>query len=332
MPLGAWRSRWRLLKELHPKRLRQAADAPWTLRLEGDPVAVGRLALALVGPQGQTAAPTQLQVAPAAWEHRSGAAGSFRLDLRQRPMPVTDSAEKASVALDLRLLPNGPGQSEATVARAAGEILDLPAGELQRDLTPLVDAIARLEPGLPEIGLAMARRLPGLRPIWISRLIEDGARANAAYALGTGLAESAPGLGLLLAPADIFILTKNQLLLAFKVALAAGRQEGNRQLLFQLVGVLGSGLLFRQVARELVGLLPVIGILPKVAVAYAGTQVIGQVAWAWADEDRRITGPERHRLYHEALLAATAWVRRLLPRALRAPDQGSLERQTGSAA
>ena len=121
MPLGAWRSRWRLLKELHPKRLRQAADAPWTLRLEGDPVAVGRLALALVGPQGPVAAHTQLQVPPGAWEHRSGAAGSFRMDLRQRPMPVTDSAEKASVALALRLLTYGPGESEATAARAAGE-------------------------------------------------------------------------------------------------------------------------------------------------------------------------------------------------------------------
>ena len=46
--------------------------------------------------------------------------------------------------------------------------------------------------------------------------------------------------------------------------------------------MIGGGFLLRQGARQLVGLIPVAGIVPKVAVAYAGTLAIGKAVVAWA--------------------------------------------------
>ena len=94
---------------------------------------------------------------------------------------------------------------------------------------------------------------------------------------------------------DVVVLTKNQLVMSYKIALAAGRSGRPRDLVGEIIGVLGGGLLFRQVARQLIGLVPVIGIVPKVAVAYGGTWAIGRAVTLWATgrrpHDRRAPAP-----------------------------------------
>ena len=88
---------------------------------------------------------------------------------------------------------------------------------------------------------------------------------------------------------DIVVLTKNQVMMCYRIALASGRDGEPRELIGEILGVLGGGMLFRQAARQLVGLIPFIGILPKVAVAYAGTYAIGRATSAWLTDGRRIT-------------------------------------------
>lgn len=149
--------------------------------------------------------------------------------------------------------------------------------------------------------LALAAQLPGLRSTVFAQLIEQTARANASFAFTTGLAESVPLLTAPLNLGDIVILTKNQLMMCYRLALASGRDGDPRELMGEIVGVLGGGLLFRQAARELVGLIPVVGLLPKVAVAYAGTVAIGRAMVAWLTEGRRITGEAVARLSKEGL-------------------------------
>ena len=77
--------------------------------------------------------------------------------------------------------------------------------------------------------------------------------------------------------------------------------------------MLGGGLLFRQVARGLVGLIPVWGIVPKVAVAYAGTQVVGTATSLWATEGRTASAAEVRELYAGALTRGRGVAERLLP-------------------
>ena len=48
-----------------------------------------------------------------------------------------------------------------------------------------------------------------------------------------------------------------------------GRDEEPRAMMTEIIGVLGGGVLFRQIARQMVGLIPIAGLLPKVAIASA---------------------------------------------------------------
>jgi hypothetical protein len=66
------------------------------------------------------------------------------------------------------------------------------------------------------------------------------------------------------------------------------------------VSVIGGGFLFRQVGRELVGLMPVIGVVPKVAVAYAGTLAIARAVIVWASEGVRLSPEGIKRAYRDA--------------------------------
>ncbi len=176
----------------------------------------------------------------------------------------------------------------------------------------IVDAL--FEVVEPEKRLALARCFPSLRPKVYNRLIDDTARANAAYAFSTGLAEVVPLLDIPLNIGDVVVLTKNQLVMAYRLALAAGKEGRPRDLLGEIVGVIGGGLLFRQIARQLVGLIPVIGIVPKVAVAYGGTWAIGRAVVLWATEGHRVAGRRLKALTREGLTRGRAVARTLTKR------------------
>jgi uncharacterized protein (DUF697 family) len=153
----------------------------------------------------------------------------------------------------------------------------------------------------PERRIALARQSPAMRPGVFHAVIEDTARANAGYAFSTGLAEIVPILDIPLNIGDMIVLSKNQLMMSYRIALAAGRTGEPRELVAEIVGVLGGGLLFRQVARQLVGLLPVIGLVPKVAVAYGGTWAIGKAVVVWATGGGRLTAARLRQLSREGL-------------------------------
>lgn len=197
-----------------------------------------------------------------------------------------------------------PGESARVI------VSDLGSERLRERVIP---ALLRAAP--PRLHLTLARQLPACRPSVIRALIEDGSRTNALYAASTGVAQLVPLLNLPLGVADTVVLTKNQLLMAYKVALATGKTGHPQELITEIIGVLGGGLLFRQVARGLVGLIPVWGLLPKVAVAYAGTQVIGTATALWATEGRTLTLSEVQGLYRSALGRGRALAGRLVAKA-----------------
>lgn len=172
------------------------------------------------------------------------------------------------------------------------------AEDISRRLAP---AILEVLPEGRGLRVALARRMPALREPFIRSIVDDVAQVNALYSMTTGLAEQIPLLNIPLNAADVLVLTKNQLLMAYKIALAAGKSGRPAELMGEIVSVLGGGFLFREVARKLVGLVPVIGLVPKVAVSYAGTRVIGTIVQRWASEGRRIRVDEMRTLYDEAI-------------------------------
>lgn len=166
-----------------------------------------------------------------------------------------------------------------------------------------------------DLHLPLAHQFPLFRPAVAADLVDRTAKANASYAFTTGLAESVPVLAAPLALGDMLMLTKNQLVMCYRLVLAHGRDGDPRTLVGEIVGVLGTGLLFRQAARQLVGLIPVLGLVPKVAIAFAGTYAIGRSMTMWVAEGREVTSSAVRRLSREGFARGKAVARSLADQA-----------------
>ena len=319
---------WSTLTEVDVGEIRQQVEQPLRMVvLSTDAGAAEWLVETLLANPFQ---PTSTPRSQAIWVLNLPATGpdlaeAARADLALVLAPVGNTTEAEGAFRKLRTLranqtviivhlldegtPTGPlswqgqwrGAVEAVVQRSA------PA-PLAADLIPaLVNA-------LPEQHVRLAHYLPALRPAVVEGLIRDTCRANATYAGTTGVAEIMPVLSIPLNVADIVILTKNQVLLTYKVALSLG-EVGTLQEIAGPVGVvLGSGFVWRQMARTLVGFVPVIGVVPKVAVAYAGTYVIGQAVFAWYARGQKLEGEQLRALYAEAIQEARAWMAQRVPK------------------
>jgi uncharacterized protein (DUF697 family) len=174
-------------------------------------------------------------------------------------------------------------------------------------------ALVQLVPA--DLRLAMARRLPPLRPAVFDATIDETSKANASYALTTGFAEVMPLLTVPLNLGDMIVLTKNQLVMSYRLVLAAGRDGEPRALIGEILGVLGGGLLFRQLARQLVGMIPIAGLVPKVAIAYGGTWAIGRAVVLWATEGREVSQDLVRSLSNEGLQRGRTVAARLVDQA-----------------
>jgi uncharacterized protein (DUF697 family) len=148
--------------------------------------------------------------------------------------------------------------------------------------------------------LALGRQFPLFRGPIARQLINDASFSNAAYALSTGIAEVVPIFDIPLNVADMVVLTKTQAFLVYKLGLTLGLSTRWQDYVTEFGGVLGGGFLWRQLARQLVGLIPAWGIVPKIAVSYAGTYVVGSVVLQWYLTGRQVTRQQMRQLYSQA--------------------------------
>jgi uncharacterized protein (DUF697 family) len=136
----------------------------------------------------------------------------------------------------------------------------------------------------------LAYRFEPLRTCLVEELVRDSSRVNGQFALFSSLPSLVPVVGgLVSSVADLFILTKNQVTLVFRIAGIYGRDLSDRTaVLLEIAPVVGGAFLWRSVARSLVALLPgALGAVPKTLVAYVGTYVVGQIAHYYYREGRR---------------------------------------------
>ena len=178
------------------------------------------------------------------------------------------------------------------------EVVAIAAPDRDSLLRGLVPALLRAVRGRE---ILLARRLPMLREPMCRKLIDDTSFINGAYSLTTGLAEINPVLDIPLNVADMAVLTKNQALMAYKIALAMGLPSDWRETIPKLATVVGSAFLWRQAARQLIGLIPAYGIIPKVGVSYAGTYVVGEAIYQWCVNGEKLKPEVLKSLYAKAL-------------------------------
>jgi uncharacterized protein (DUF697 family) len=293
---------WRVIKELDLEQVRSEALGRFRLVVLSDTRAEAEAAARLLSGDGT----------PHPWiEVRRpddlGLGATDRATLTA-VLALTPAALSPAMAGAIERL-SGAGVPVATAVIGAQGPSDAVtrAGEVTRVVVPALD-----EEGLPAVAgaivhavpvgqrLAVARQLPPLRAAVFDLLIDETARANATYAFTTAMAEAVPVLDIPLNVADILVLTKNQLLMGYKIALGAGKSGRPRHVVGEVLGVIGGGFLFRQAARQLVGLIPIAGVLPKVAIAYTGTWAIGRAVVVWATQGRRLTPAALGRLSRDA--------------------------------
>jgi hypothetical protein len=133
-----------------------------------------------------------------------------------------------------------------------------------------------------ELDLALGRQfLPFRHPV-VERIIHMVSRENALFAVATALPNVVPNLIEL--PwafgefaSDTAFLTANQVRMAFQIAAACGKDVGLTHQKGAVLTIAAGAFGWRALARELVGHIPLGGgLIPKGAIAYAGTYVAGK--------------------------------------------------------
>jgi uncharacterized protein (DUF697 family) len=238
-------------------------------------------------------------------------------DMDQNVLVIVNTGESASDEKETEIRPSArlAWQGWESSRMLFGEVV---SQELCLDV--LVPAVSRLLPGRQ---LALGRNYPLFRIPLARRMIDDTCTANAAYSLGTGIAEIAPVLDIPLNVADIIVLTKAQAFLVYKLGLLLGLSTNWQDYVTEFGGVLGGGFFWRQVARQLIGLIPAWGIVPKVAVAYAGTYVVGNVVLQWYLTGRHISRGQVGQLYKQAYRRGKDLARDLIARTPRLGRKGA---------
>ncbi len=133
-----------------------------------------------------------------------------------------------------------------------------------------------------DLGLALARNFHPFRKPVVDHVISSVARENAIFAVASALPNVVPSI-LEMAwsvgefASDTAFITMNQVRMAFMVAAASDKKVGFSEQIAELLSIAAGAFGWRALARELVGFIPLGGgLLPKGAIAFAATYVLGK--------------------------------------------------------
>ena len=178
-----------------------------------------------------------------------------------------------------------------------------------------------------DLAIPLAVHIQPFREEVSQRIIKKVAKENALFALATALPDIVPFLSLPWAigefASDTALLTANQFRMAFLLAAANDRDIGYREQKAEVVSIMMGAFGWRALARELVGKIPLGGgLIPKGAIAYAGTYAVGlslerlyRIGHAYTREERRLA-------YEDALQRGKTFAASLLD-GIRAKNPGA---------
>jgi len=160
--------------------------------------------------------------------------------------------------------------------------IDAPPGAYVLDPAAPGDTLAEIARQREDVALALAQRHPVFRRAVVDRTIQSVARENALFAIATALPDVVPNLielpwALGEWASDTAFLTANQLRMAFLIAAACGKPVGFGRQKMEILSIGAGAFGWRALARELAGKIPFGGgLIPKGAIAYAGTYLVGK--------------------------------------------------------
>jgi hypothetical protein len=119
--------------------------------------------------------------------------------------------------------------------------------------------------------------------------------------------------------------------MVYRLALACGAPPEFQRRMLEITPVIGGAVLWRQIAGALVGLVPGYGIVPKTAVAFGGTYVVGLAATRYY-EAGILTDEERKRITKEAAAKAREAATTMVAQARAAGDKAGAQTRSSATA
>ncbi len=173
--------------------------------------------------------------------------------------------------------------------------------------------------GLQDLEIPLARHFLSFRQPVVNRIIQRTSKENALFSLVTALPNVVPNI--LELPwavgefaTDTAFLTINQVRMAFLIAAANGKTVGYGEQKGELASIVAAAFGWRAIARELIGKIPLGGgLIPKAAVAFAGTYVVGLSLERIHRTGGDLHRSERRTAYEQALEKGRSIARQLLP-------------------
>jgi hypothetical protein len=158
----------------------------------------------------------------------------------------------------------------------------------------------------PDLAVPLALNVLPFREEVSRRMVKKIAKENALFSLATALPDIVPFVSLPWAmgefASDTAFLTANQIRMAFLLAAANDRDVGYHEQRGEIGSIILGAFGWRALARELVGKIPWgAGLVPKAAIAYAGTRVVGMSLERYYRVGKAYTRAERRLAYEDAL-------------------------------
>lgn len=158
----------------------------------------------------------------------------------------------------------------------------------------------------PELKLSLARQICPFREQVAKDIIWTVSKENALFSLATAIPSVMPLLSIPWAvgefASDTAVLTANQIRMAFMLAAASDRTVGYREQRAEIASLFAGAFGWRALARELSGKIPMGGgLIPKAAISFAATYVIGASLERYYRVGYGYTAQERRDVYQQML-------------------------------
>jgi uncharacterized protein (DUF697 family) len=212
--------------------------------------------------------------------------------------------------------PSAVGAAQPLGAPLAGDVAEYVVPRIDRDslrgrfYPHLIDRCKGHE-------VAVGRRLAGLRETVAAKLTRDAASSALKLAAASAVVDHVPILGIVLgamaSAGDVVAITGIQIVLMMQIGATYGKDPDVARI-WELLPVVGGGLGWRALSRELSGFIPVAGVAIKGAIAYAGTIVVGEGVGFFYEHGRHMTSQQAGALYEERKRAAMAFARDVVAR------------------
>lgn len=292
--LGRAKGFWDILKKISVAEIAQEASRPISIALVGDPAVRESIKRQLTIPSGD-----QSLVPNTSIKMMDG--GSIRgFDSANVENGFPAHPDVFDIVIDI-----GGGRELAPETTVIYSISELGGWNA---------ALERILDDKPQLMLPLARQFPAFRTIAAQRIIAETANANAQFALLTGVTEAFPLTSWLLPVnsfSDIVVLTKNQSMMVLRLAAIYGKKVDVQSRIKELAPILGNAFGWRAIARELMGVVPVVGFLVRAMIAYAGTVTVGRTAQFYYETGELMSAAQVRRLYQDAYANSKTKVRAL---------------------